>query len=227
MVYQEWTARSIDPRKFQPWFIGERAQRSQIESRRQQLTEIQAELAILRPEQQRQRQYYDQLEKLQQLLLGLDSYFEEELDSSELQTTLAELQREHDSIDTSGVAALEAEVKRLHIIHEEYALNIRRLERIIGTLNNQITQIEQQLQENQHQLLNAQSLFEHTQQRYPDQIDDALNDFQRENNEQAQFSRCKKPPSNKVVAIIPVLTIPKNNYANKLYSIIAIFERVN
>ncbi|MCA0354986.1 MAG: hypothetical protein LCH85_23570 [Chloroflexi bacterium] len=192
MVYQEWTARSIDPRKFQPWFIGERAQRSQIESRRQQLTEIQAELAILRPEQQRQRQYYDQLEKLQQLLLGLDSYFEEELDSSELQTTLLELQREHDSIDTSGVAALEAEVKRLQIIYEQYTLNIRRLERIIGTLNNQITQIEQHIQQDQHQLLNAQSLFEHTQQRYPEQIDDALNDFQRENNEQSQFSRLQE-----------------------------------
>ncbi len=189
MVYQEWTARSIDPQRFRPWFIGERTQRSQIESRRQQLTAIQTELATLRPEQQRQRLYQDQLRQLQRLLLGLDSYFEEELDASELQNMLAELQNEHDSIDTSGVAALEAEVKRLNTIHEEYTQNIRRFERIIGTLNNQITQIEQQLQHNQHQLLHEQTIFEHMQQQYPNQIEEALNDFQRENIDNAQFNR--------------------------------------
>ncbi len=192
MVYQEWTARSIDPRKFRPWFIGERAQRSQIESRRQQVTEIQAELAILRPEQQRQRQYSEQLEKLQHILLGLDSYFAEELDASELQRTLAELQQDHDSIDTSGVAALEAEVRRLQTMYDEYSKNISRFNELNGAFKTKINQLEQQLQQDNHQLLNAQSLFDHTQQQYPNQIEDASADFQRENTEAAQFSRLQE-----------------------------------
>jgi hypothetical protein len=47
MYYSEWTVRGIDARRFQPWWVGERAQRSQIEDRQHRLQAISERLTEL------------------------------------------------------------------------------------------------------------------------------------------------------------------------------------
>jgi uncharacterized protein YPO0396 len=119
VVYQEWTARAIDPKHFKPWFIGERAGRSQIEAREHELATISGQLADLAPRQSQISAQVSQLKRIRGALQGLSGRLDQPLDDRELRAHIGELERELASLDLSGVEALQREVDRLSRIEAQ------------------------------------------------------------------------------------------------------------
>jgi chromosome segregation ATPase len=118
VTYSEWTARAIPPSRFQPWFIGERAQRSQITVREQELAEINARLGILTPEAAVTGRFIATLRAVRDSLPGLRQRLSAPLDERTLLEDIAECTTELNSLDLSGVRILEAEVERLRQLVE-------------------------------------------------------------------------------------------------------------
>jgi uncharacterized protein YPO0396 len=117
VVYSEWTARAVPPDRYQPWFIGERAQRSQIESRQRELEVIQNQLADLAPRVAALDELLARLRRGRGLV-SLRPRLDAPLDERPLRAEIATLQAELASLDLSGVAALEQEVTRLRAVVE-------------------------------------------------------------------------------------------------------------
>ena len=117
VVYGEFTVRALNPRAFTPWHIGARAQRSQIEARERELREVQAQVAALDPQAQELR---DRVAALRggRTLSNLRQRLDVPLDERPLRAEIAEQRAELQSLDTSGVAALEQEVARLRGVAE-------------------------------------------------------------------------------------------------------------
>jgi uncharacterized protein YPO0396 len=158
MVYSEWTARAIPPERYQPWYVGSRANRSQIEDRERQIAELQAQLQILSPQLhalERQEQSLDRGRSL----ATLQERAKQTFDTRSLQADIRELEQQFAALDLSGVAALEAEVTQLeqHLqsSQREYEQAIRvqaRLEEQLKYSNEQAHQAKNNLQEQLQQL---------------------------------------------------------------------------
>lgn len=145
VLYSEWTVRALPPGRYQPWFIGERAQRSQIELRQQKLLSVQQELAALAP-QISVAAALDELLGRGRSLAQLHSRLDVPLDERPLRASLAELRREYDALDIRGVAALEAEAERLRQIaqhefgqHQQAVSQHARLQAQLPALESEIS----------------------------------------------------------------------------------------
>ena len=111
VVYREWTVRAIPPRNFQPWFVGKRAQASQIASREKELAELGEQLATLAPraiEIQTQVEQFKHGRAWSNLRQRLDA----PLDERPIRSQIADLEMELRGLDTSGIRALELTVQR-------------------------------------------------------------------------------------------------------------------
>ncbi len=142
VVYQEWTARAIDPRHFSPWYIGERAGRSQIERHEQDLSEIGSQLAELAPQLQASSASVGRLKAGRDRLPSLADRLDQPLDDRELRGQIAEHERELGSLDLSGAAALQREVERLRQLDERQRGDEKRLLTISATLSEQLKRSE-------------------------------------------------------------------------------------
>ncbi|EFO81991.1 M protein-like MukB domain-containing protein [Oscillochloris trichoides DG-6] len=169
LVYSEWTVRAIPPDRYQPWFIGERAQRSQIEIRQRELDSVRADLLALTPQLEAIAREIKRLERgrsLSNLRQRLDVPLDERPLRSEIQESQAELQ----ALDTSGVAALEAEIARLRALadHEQQAEQtaIRAQE----GLKSQLPQLEEKIQRNTTRLAEAEQQAQKLRTEYPQRI---------------------------------------------------------
>jgi uncharacterized protein YPO0396 len=142
LVYSEWTARAVPPDRYQPWFIGERAQRSQIESRQRELAGLREQIGALAPQIEEAETEVRHLGRGRSLS-GLRRRLDAPQDERPLRAEIAENQAELRSLDTSGVAALEQEVARLRALAErERAAERQALERRAG-LRGQLPRLEQ------------------------------------------------------------------------------------
>lgn len=157
VVYSEWTARAVPPERYHPWFIGERAQRSQIEVRQQELEAVRAELAAIAP------QLAAAIEQVQRLgrgrnLSNLRQRLDVPLDEHPLRTEIAERAVELQALDTSGVAVLEREIDRLREVAawernaEQQAFEERaRLGERLPSLEHEISRVATELREREQQ----------------------------------------------------------------------------
>jgi uncharacterized protein YPO0396 len=130
VYYGEWVVRAIRPDRYRPWFIGSRAQRSQIETRERELGEIRQLLLELQP---RSSMIEAQATTLRRVFeLGkLRHRFDARLDASDLRALIEEIGAELKSLDLSGVAALQDEVARLQsLVAREKAAKERVGERL-------------------------------------------------------------------------------------------------
>ncbi|WP_129630679.1 ATP-binding protein [Candidatus Oscillochloris fontis] len=169
LVYSEWTVRAIPPERYQPWFIGERAQRSQIDIRQRELDTVRADLLALTPQLAAAEAELKRLERgrnLSNLRQRLDAPLDERPLRSEIQESQAELQ----ALDTSGVAALEAEIARLRTLadHEQQAEQaaIRAQE----GLKSQLPQLEEKIQRNTTRLAEAEQKAEELRVAHPQRV---------------------------------------------------------
>lgn len=112
VMYGEWTARAAQPSRYQPWFVGERAQASQIAARESESLEINSRLSALAPEAARVSSQVAAMKSSRDALFGMSQRLDAPLDEQRLREEISECEAELRSLDLSGVAALEGEVRR-------------------------------------------------------------------------------------------------------------------
>lgn len=142
VVYQEWTARAIDPKHYTPWFIGERAGRSQIEDRERELATISTQLAALAPRLQQASDAVARLKRGRDDLPTLAIRHDQPLDDRVLRAHIIEQEQELSTLDLSGVESLRREVERLQAIEVKHRGDAERLMRISATLSTTLEQLE-------------------------------------------------------------------------------------
>lgn len=130
VVYGEWTARSMSPQRYRPWFIGQQARQSQIEAIRGDLREIDGRIAELEPQQRDLKALVGGLDRGRALSL-LRQQLDPPLDEQPLRAEIVAAEQELQALDLSGVAALEREVVRLRQVADEEQ---RAVERSIRSL---------------------------------------------------------------------------------------------
>lgn len=157
VVYSEWTARAVPPERYQPWFIGEGAQRSQIEVRQQELEAVRADLAAIAPELAAAVKHVQSLEHGRSLS-NLRQRLNAPLDEHPLRAEIAERRTELQALDTSGVAVLEHEIARLREVAErerraeQQAIEERaRLHERLPRLEQELSRIAAELRERAQQ----------------------------------------------------------------------------
>src|SRR5215470_8774071 len=112
VYYGEWTVRAIRPESYRPWFIGSRAQRSQIEALESKLERIRESLLELQPQSRMIEAQVTMLRRVYELD-KLRQRFDAQLDASDLRKLADEIRSELQSLDLGGIAALQEEVARL------------------------------------------------------------------------------------------------------------------
>lgn len=145
VAYSEWTARAVPPNRYRPWFIGARAQRSQIEAREHDLQRIGEQLAALAPQVATIEGRVASLDR-GRALSNLRQRLDQPLDERPLREQSGEYEAELRALDLSGVEALEREVEWLRglVVQEREAE--KRLIAQVARLQEQARQVEGELQ---------------------------------------------------------------------------------
>jgi len=117
VMYGEWTARAVPPQRYQPWFVGARAQRSQIEARERQLNEI-GEQFVATASQLKQIEPIVESWNRGRILAILRRQLDLPLDEHPLRELIADCEAELRALDLSDIAALEREVVRMRAVAE-------------------------------------------------------------------------------------------------------------
>jgi len=151
VMYSEWSVRAIPPSAYQPWFIGARAQQSQIESREKELANIGAQISELVAPLQRAQ---TQIEKFRRgrHLSDLRHRLDAPLDERPLRAQIAEWDAELHALDLSGIAALQQEVNRLQAIVAREEAAEKKLIQQIATLQSEKGRLEDDRQSAQREL---------------------------------------------------------------------------
>jgi uncharacterized protein YPO0396 len=154
VFYGEWSVRAIRPDNFRPWFIGARAQRSQIEARERELESIRGELLALQPAFAAASSQVSLLEhgyELDKLRHRLDEPLDARPKWIEIEAFTAELQ----SLDMSGVEALKREVERLAAIANREQAAERQIVERLAQLRTRRQSLTEQNQAAAHELSEA------------------------------------------------------------------------
>ncbi len=117
VFYGEWTVRAIHPNNYRPWFIGARAQRSQIEARERELQSLREQLLALQPQSQSLDRRVASLRRVHELD-KLRLRFDDPLDARAQVELIKRCRAELQALDLSGVRELEREVERLKQVVE-------------------------------------------------------------------------------------------------------------
>lgn len=144
MYYSEWTVRSIDARRFQPWWVGERAHRSQIEDRERRLHEIGERLAALKASWQQYTTYEQQLD-LSHLLARVQQALVRPFLLPQLTKELADSQAELAALDLDKADELARQIASLENQIRTDEERSRTLAEQRGKLQAQGEQMERQL----------------------------------------------------------------------------------
>jgi uncharacterized protein YPO0396 len=172
LVYSEWTARVIPPQRYRPWFIGQQARQSQIEAIQAELREIVGQSAGLEPQQR----------DLQALLRGLDrsralallrQRLDATLDERPLRAEIAAVEQELQSLDLSGVRALEQEVLRLKQLLDDEQRSVERALRRLAELQADLRTQEERHRAAQQQHAEARQQAQMQRERYAHAIEAA------------------------------------------------------
>lgn len=166
VVYSEWTARAMPPQRYRPWFIGQQARQSQIETIQGELHEIDGRIAELEPQQRDLHALVRGLDRGRSLSL-LCQRLDAPLDEQPLRAEIVAVERELQSLDLSGVAALEREVVRLKQVvdHEQQAVG--RLVSYLADVRAELRVEEDRLKIAQQQLTQRQQQAMEQRERLP------------------------------------------------------------
>jgi uncharacterized protein YPO0396 len=145
MVYGEFTLRAVNPREYQPHYIGQRARQSQLESLRRDL----AHTGARRTELERRARDLETLTRLLNREVGLSRLADrlgEPLDDRPVREQHAEAQAQWRALDLSQTEALEREARQLEARVRRERDAERALAEQRGALGNQrLNQQEQKL----------------------------------------------------------------------------------
>jgi uncharacterized protein YPO0396 len=144
IYYSEWVVRRMDPQRFQPWWIGERAQRSQIEDRQRKLQEVRDQLTALNEPLLQSRANEQRLD-LRANLERLQTALAQPLHDQLLARELTEARTELAALDLDYAAELQNQIDSLESQITDDDQHVRKLERTIGQLTTEQGQLSSNL----------------------------------------------------------------------------------
>lgn len=189
MVYQEWTARAIDPKQYTPWFIGERAGRSQIEDRERELARISTQLVALAPLLQTASDAVARLKRGRDGLPTLANRLDQPLDDRALRAQITDQEQELSTLDLSGVESLQREVARLRQLEETHRGDEKRLLQISATLSTTLEQLERDQRDADRTLHQRQLEAQEQRNRYAAVVPGAESALREQTNGSADFAQ--------------------------------------
>lgn len=150
LYYNEWALRILPTDKFSTWFVGQRAQRSQIEACQREIDGIADQLVLLSTQLDRARQQ-ERLLQVSNTLQRIQFRLEESLDESTQMNDLQMKQNEYEALDMSTALSLKAEIDHLDDIIKEHHQKVQNLNKKVGGLEKEQDDLHKGLlQANQH-----------------------------------------------------------------------------
>lgn len=146
IYYSEWTVRNIDAQRFRPWWVGERAHRSQIEDRQRRLQEISTRLSELNESWLRSQAHEQQLD-LNKQLNNMQSALAQPFYLQQLAEELAEAQSELAALDLDQARELERQIDSLEEQIRTDDEQLRKLAEEHGSQKEESKQLELHLHE--------------------------------------------------------------------------------
>jgi uncharacterized protein YPO0396 len=144
IYYSEWSVRRLSPQRYQPWMIGRRAQRSQIEARQRELDEIGQHLAALNASLTRAK-YNEQRLDLKQRFDRLQDRLAQPSDDQQLARDLASVKADLESLDLSYADELERQIDQLETFIRADEEKEREIAREIGTTTSDLKHLNAEL----------------------------------------------------------------------------------
>lgn len=157
VLYREWTTRALPPHEYRPWFIGERAQRSQIETHEQVLQALNEEMTAYTSQSNAVNLHITRLKRVR-ALSNLRQRLDAPLDEKPLRTQAADFISRQRALDTSDVDDLLRAIENLHT-------SIERDEEHAHYLATNLARWQANLQQYEHDLEAARSDLDEHQQR--------------------------------------------------------------
>ena len=172
VVYGEWTVRAIPPNQYQPWFIGERAQASQVAMREKELESVRGELAALVPPVETVRGQIEKSKRGRELSAARQR-LELPLDERPLRAQIDEWHAELRALDFSSVEQLDRQVQRLEAIVAREAESEKKLIQQIATWESEKRGFENGRVSAQRELDERKGQAEQERAKYPSAIQPA------------------------------------------------------
>ncbi len=143
IYYSGWAVEAIHPRNYQPWYIGTRAQLSQIGMREQALEEIRGQQRQVEQSLASVRQRLGQFGRLQELT-RLGHRLEVPLDERPLTAQIEQDQAALAELDLSGIQALQAQADRLEESAQEISARRDALNQNVGKWENDLENLREE-----------------------------------------------------------------------------------
>ncbi|MBN1488218.1 MAG: AAA family ATPase [Anaerolineae bacterium] len=143
-VRRNYTSRHLNPRHYRRWFIGDRAIPRQIEQREERLGTIAEELGRLQDLDSALRQRLALTRDKVRVYVELEHALPMLRQLPELETEIAKLQAEHDTLDMQSVETLKSEVALHQMRVRELEQQVESLGEAIGSLRGHIETLQQQ-----------------------------------------------------------------------------------
>ncbi len=142
IYYSEWAVRVLSAERYQPWVVGQRARKSQIEARERELREIAAQLVSLDKQLTHARGEEQQL-NLGNVFARMLQKLENPPDDSLLLAEIASCVAERETLDLSIVDELQHEVDHLDGVIKQEEAELNTLIKFLGALEREQEQVRQ------------------------------------------------------------------------------------
>ncbi|MBV9708838.1 MAG: hypothetical protein JO125_15685, partial [Chloroflexi bacterium] len=142
IYYSEWAVRVLSAERYQPWVVGQRARKSQIEAREREIRDIAAQLAPLDKQLTHARGEEQQL-NLGNVFARILQKLESPPDDSTLLAEIASCFAERDALDLSIVDELQHEIDQLDIVIKQEEAELSELIKFLGALEREQEQVRQ------------------------------------------------------------------------------------
>lgn len=144
LYYSEWSVRRLSPHRYQPWMVGKRAQRSQIEARQRELDEIGKRLAALNDSLTQARKNEQRLD-LKQRFDRLQDRLAHLSDDQQLARDLASTKADLEALDLRYADELQRQIDQLDAFIRADEERARTIARVIGTVTNELEHLNEEV----------------------------------------------------------------------------------
>jgi len=142
IYYSEWAVRVLSAERYQPWVVGQRARKSQIEARERELRDIAAQLVPLDKQLTHARSEEQQL-NLGNVFARILQKLESPPDDSIVLAEIASCVTERDALDLSIVDELQQEIAQLDGVLKHEEAELSGMIKFLGALEKEYDQVRQ------------------------------------------------------------------------------------
>lgn len=167
VVFSEWTARALPEHRYRPWFIGEQARRSQMETLERERSGLAQQVADLAPKVEEATQWVRFVDR-QVMFARLSQQLRDDLDEHSMREQIALHEAERDALDLSPAEALQRHAERVQQQLEAERERERGLLKQLADRRAERTQLEEATRRARFQLAEAEQEAAAAQAQHPE-----------------------------------------------------------